>query len=114
TSIKGAKAVLLNIMGGYDLGMLEVSGASDAIAREVAEDAFIIFGASIREDMKDEIRVTVIATGFEDPDKESMGLREPVQEAAPAAPAEEPAAEPAPEEPSADAFPIPPFLVPKL
>ena len=116
TSIKGAKAVLLNIMGGYDLGMLEVSGASDAIAREVAEDAFIIFGASIREDMKDEIRVTVIATGFEDPDKESMGLREPVQETAPAVPVvEEPIAEPAPAEPAGDdAFPIPPFLVPKL
>ena len=114
TSIKGAKAVLLNIMGGYDLGMLEVSGASDAIAREVAEDAFIIFGTSVREDMQDEIRVTVIATGFEDMDNQGKGLEEPAPvEAAPAAPVE---TVPADEEESAPAtsettnFPIPDFL----
>ncbi len=69
TSIKGAKAVLLNIMGGYDLGMLEVNDAADIIARDADEDAMIIFGASIREDMENEIKVTVIATGFEDADK---------------------------------------------
>jgi cell division protein FtsZ len=66
TSIKGARAVLLNVMGGYDLGMLEVNEAADYIAREADEDAIIIFGASIKEDMNDEISVTVIATGFED------------------------------------------------
>ena len=113
TSIKGAKAVLLNIMGGYDLGMLEVSGASDAIAREVAEDAFIIFGASIREDMKDEIRVTVIATGFEDAEKSELGLQEaPVEAAAPAPAPEVPAveAEPIPATTETTNFPIPDFL----
>ncbi len=108
TSIKGAKAVLLNIMGGYDLGMLEVSGASDAIAKEVAEDAFIIFGTSVKEDMHDEIRVTVIATGFEDMDKQDKGLVEAPAESAPA-PAE-PKAEPVPEAPAANDFPIPSFL----
>ena len=66
TNIKGAKAVLLNIMGGYDLGMLEVNDAADIVAREADEDAIIIFGTSIREDMDNEIKVTVIATGFED------------------------------------------------
>ena len=66
TSIKGAKAVLLNIMGGYDLGMLEVNNAADFISRDADEDAIIIFGTSIKEDMHDEIRVTVIATGFEE------------------------------------------------
>ena len=115
TSIKGAKAVLLNIMGGYDLGMLEVSGASDAIAREVAEDAFIIFGTSVREDLHDEIRVTVIATGFEDMDQQGKGLAEPVAEApAAAAPAVEdaPAAEPEPIPATTETtnFPIPDFL----
>ena len=115
TSIKGAKAVLLNIMGGYDLGMLEVSGASDAIAREVAEDAFIIFGTSVREDLHDEIRVTVIATGFEDMDQQGKGLAEPVAEA-PAAAAtaveEAPAveAEPIPATTETTNFPIPDFL----
>ncbi len=115
TSIKGAKAVLLNIMGGYDLGMLEVSGASDAIAREVAEDAFIIFGTSVREDLHDEIRVTVIATGFEDMDQQGKGLAEPVAEApAAAAPAVEEApaveAEPIPATTETTNFPIPDFL----
>ena len=66
TSIKGAKAVLLNVMGGYDLGMLEVNDAADLVAKEADEDAIIIFGTSVREDMQDEVRVTVIATGFED------------------------------------------------
>ncbi|MBQ6294918.1 MAG: cell division protein FtsZ [Firmicutes bacterium] len=115
TSIKGAKAVLLNIMGGYDLGMLEVSGASDAIAREVAEDAFIIFGTSVREDLHDEIRVTVIATGFEDMDQQGKGLAELVAEApAAAAPAVEDApaveAEPIPATTETTNFPIPDFL----
>ena len=113
TSIKGAKAVLLNIMGGYDLGMLEVSGASDAIAREVSEDAFIIFGAAIREDMQDEIRVTVIATGFEDMDNQGKGLEEPaVEAAAPASAEETPAAEeePLPATSETTNFPIPDFL----
>jgi cell division protein FtsZ len=66
TSLKGARAVLLNVMGGYDLGMLEVNEAADYIAREADEDAIIIFGASVKEEMNDEISVTVIATGFED------------------------------------------------
>jgi len=66
TNIKGAKGVLLNIVGGYDLGMLEVNEASEVIHEQVSEDAMIIFGASVQEDMEDEIRVTVIATGFEE------------------------------------------------
>lgn len=66
TNIAGARAVLLNIIGGYDMGMLEVNQAADFIAKEADEDAIIIFGASVREDMADEISVTVIATGFED------------------------------------------------
>jgi len=66
TSINGAKGVLLYIVGGYDLGMLEVNDAANIIAEEADEDAIIIFGASIKEDLHDEVRVTVIATGFED------------------------------------------------
>ena len=66
TSICGAKGVLLNIEGGYDLGMLEVNEASELIHQQVDEEAVIIFGTSVREDMEGEIKVTVIATGFED------------------------------------------------
>ncbi len=66
TSINGAKAILLNIMGGYDLGMLEVNEAADQIEKAADEDAIVIFGASVKEDLKDEIVITVIATGFEE------------------------------------------------
>lgn len=66
TSIAGAKAILLNITGGYDLGMLEVNEAADQIEKAADKDAIVIFGATIREDVGDEITITVIATGFED------------------------------------------------
>ncbi len=66
TSINGAKAILLNIMGGYDLGMLEVNEAADQIEKAADKDAIVIFGASVKEDLHDEIIITVIATGFED------------------------------------------------
>lgn len=66
TSINGAKAILLNIMGGYDLGMLEVNEAADQIEKAAGDDAIVIFGASIKEELKDEIVITVIATGFEE------------------------------------------------
>ena len=78
TSIKGAKGVLLNIEGGYDLGMLEVNDASELIHQQVDEDAIIIFGTSVRDDMEGEIKVTVIATGFEDPVGKGKGF-EPVK-----------------------------------
>ncbi len=66
TSISGAKAVLLNITGGYDLGMLEVNEAADQIEKAADKDAIVIFGTSVKEEMQDEIVITVIATGFED------------------------------------------------
>ena len=74
TSIVGAKGVLLNIEGGYDLGMLEVNEASELIHQQVDEDAVIIFGTSVRDDMEGEIKVTVIATGFEDAIGKGRGL----------------------------------------
>lgn len=70
TDIRGAKGVLLNIVGGYDLGMLEVNEASELIHEQVSEDAMIIFGASIKEEMEGDIQVTVIATGFDEEKKE--------------------------------------------
>jgi cell division protein FtsZ len=66
TTRDGAKAILLNVTGGYDLGMMEVSEAADEIAQAADKDAIVIFGATVREDMGDGITITVIATGFED------------------------------------------------
>src|SRR5699024_1806459 len=64
TSIEGAKSVLLNITGGPDLGIFEVNEAADLIRQSVDEDANIIFGAGIDDNMDDQINITVIATGF--------------------------------------------------
>ncbi|MBO5667172.1 MAG: cell division protein FtsZ [Firmicutes bacterium] len=66
TSINGAKAVLVNIMGGYDMGMLEVSEATSQIEEAADEDCILIFGSSVKEELQDEIVITIIATGFED------------------------------------------------
>lgn len=65
-SIEGAHGILLNITGGPDLSLYEVNEASSLIQAEAHEDANIIFGTVIDESMGDEIRITVIATGFED------------------------------------------------
>lgn len=65
TSIEGAKGVLLNITGGNDLGLFEVNEAAEIIASAADREANIIFGAVIDETLGDEIRITVIATGFD-------------------------------------------------
>lgn len=65
-SIDGAKGVLFNITGGKDLGMYEVDEAAKIITRSVDSDAKIIFGAVIDDTMSDEVRITVIATGFDE------------------------------------------------
>ncbi len=65
TSIDGAKAVLINITGGSTIGILEVNEAASLIAQAADADANIIFGAGIDETFDDEVRITVIATGFE-------------------------------------------------
>lgn len=65
TSIEGAQSVLLNITGGEDLGIFEVNEAADLIRESVDKDANIIFGAGIDESLSDEIKITVIATGFD-------------------------------------------------
>ncbi|OPZ72671.1 MAG: Cell division protein FtsZ [Firmicutes bacterium ADurb.Bin456] len=65
TSIEGARGVLLNITGGASLGLFEVNEAADIIAQAADPEANIIFGAVIDERMEDDVRVTVIATGFD-------------------------------------------------
>jgi cell division protein FtsZ len=70
-SIKGARGLLINVTGGSDMALYEVNEAASLIQEEAHEDANIIFGAVIDEAMSDEIRVTVIATGFGDLDRSS-------------------------------------------
>ena len=70
-SIQGARGVLLNITGGADMTLFEINEASSLIQKEAHEDANIIFGTVIDENMEDEIRITVIATGFEESGKKT-------------------------------------------
>lgn len=65
TSIDGARGVLMNITGGMNLSLYEVNEAADIVASASDQDVNMIFGAVINEELKDEILVTVIATGFE-------------------------------------------------
>lgn len=82
-SIDGAKGILFNITGGPDLGMYEIDEAAKAITEAADPDANIIFGAIIDEAMSAEVKITVIATGFEG-DQERKTLKptivKPVEE----------------------------------
>ncbi|RJX29036.1 MAG: cell division protein FtsZ [Dethiobacter sp.] len=73
TSIEGARGVLINITGGTNLSLFEIHEAAETVAEAADPDANIIFGAVIDENLKDESRVTVIATGF---DKKTTARKE--------------------------------------
>jgi cell division protein FtsZ len=77
-SIDGAKGVLFNIIGGSDLTMNEVDEAAKLIASAVDPDANIIFGATIDENMVDQIKITVIATGFDETKRKLRELVTPI------------------------------------
>ncbi len=74
-SIEGAHGVLLNITGGRNLGIHEISEAALVVYEQAAEDANIILGSVIDESLTDEVIVTIIATGF---DKQDVVMREPI------------------------------------
>lgn len=76
TSIEGAKGVLLNITGGANLGLLEINEAAELISSVADPEANIIFGAVIDEKLQDEIRITVIATGFDKVKEKSLDIEE--------------------------------------
>ena len=82
TSIAGAKAILLYVAGGYDLGMLEVSEIASLVEEQADRDCILIFGAAVNEEMQDEISITVIATGFDEglENRAIGGTEQPVQQ----------------------------------
>jgi cell division protein FtsZ len=71
-SLKGAKAVLVNVTGGLDMTLLEVDEAANAISAEVDPDANIIFGAAFDPSLDGKIRVSVVATGMDGSSKSAM------------------------------------------
>lgn len=83
TSINGAHGVLINITGSEDMGLEDVESAASLVQEAAHPDANIIFGATFDDKMQDEIRVTVIATGFE----EGPTFRQPEATPAQVAPA---------------------------
>ena len=97
TSINGARGVLINITGSEDMDLDDVETAANLVQEAAHPEANIIFGASFDDNLEDEIRVTVIATGFEDasvaaaaPAAPAANPFTPVRPAAPAAPAARP------------------------
>ena len=94
--IDGARGVLINITGGPDITMHEINEATSSVYEMADDDANIIFGVVIDERMKDEMRVTIIATGFSDAQEASQPIarvkapkvfpREPQQPARPVTP----------------------------
>ena len=106
-TIDGATRVLLSIAGNKDLGIQEINDAADLVAQNVDPDATIIFGTVVDESLGDQVRVTVIATGFNDanvqqplptmtmPSSRPAASRPAARAAAPA-PAPAPVAAPAP------------------
>ena len=114
TSINGARGVLVNVTGSMDIGLEEVETAANLVQQAAHPDALIIFGAAFDETLEDEIRVTVIATGFEEAagsmpdapftaarDKKTEGAGEKRAEGAPVKPPE-----PLDEDPFDDIFKI--------
>lgn len=108
TSINGARGVLINVTGSMDIGLEEVETAANLVQEAAYPDANIIFGAAFDESLEDEIRVTVIATGFDE--NQSSSLPHQVKEETPppafggpmepAAPAPAPMPEPEPPKPT--------------
>ena len=83
TSIDGARAVLINITGGPDTSIVDINEAAQLITAAADPEANIIFGAGIDENLKDEVKITVIATGFEKtPFPEEKKPEQPAEETA--------------------------------
>ncbi len=81
-TIDGAKGVLFNITGGSELGMFEIDAAAKVITKNIDPDAKVKFGAVIDEDMGEEVRITVIATGFDESNRRTTSpvMAQPVEE----------------------------------
>jgi cell division protein FtsZ len=99
SSIEGATGILLNITGGPDIGLFEVNEAAEVVTSAADLNANIIFGAVIDEAMGDEVRVTVIATGFGGQRRRRRGSAEAPVAVSPGSP-----------EPGEDGLDVPSFL----
>ncbi len=107
TSINGARGVLINVTGSVDIGLEEVEDAANLVQEAAHPDANIIFGAAFDDTLEDEIRVTVIATGFDEDAPAAVPTAAPAAKTAPAAAPAAPAAAPAAPVQQPAAAPVP-------
>lgn len=98
TSINGAHGVLINVTGSMDIGLEEVEQAASLVQDAVHPDAVTIFGATFDESLEDEIRVTVIATGFAENKPQAEQPAQPAQPVQSAQPVQQ--AQTAPQQPA--------------
>ena len=105
SSVDGARGILFNITGGSDMTMNEVDEAAKVITSQADPDAQIIFGATIDEKLIDQVKVTVIATGFDETRRRFVSVTPPPQDGETAQPPEE-----TPPQVDEDEFDIPTFL----
>jgi cell division protein FtsZ len=97
TSIEGARGILLNITGGPNMTLTEVNAAAEVITSAAADDANIIFGTVVNDNVHDEIRITVIATSFsKNPVQRRPAGPQPIIGARPPRPVQDAPASPAP------------------
>ncbi|MCQ4615567.1 cell division protein FtsZ [Corynebacterium sp. CCUG 18816] len=82
TTMEGAKGVLISVAGGSDLGLNETSAAASIVEEKADDDANIIFGTIIDDNLGDEVRVTIIATGFDEKANARPDVQQPVDAAA--------------------------------
>ena len=108
TSINGARGVLINVTGSMDIGLEEVETAANLVQEAAHPDANIIFGAAFDDSLEDELRVTVIATGFDEKDEPAAMGAKPFSAAGAKVEEQQRAASPAAQyQPQAPAAPAP-------
>jgi cell division protein FtsZ len=116
TSLRGARGVLINITGGLDMTLFEVDEAANRIRKEVDEDANIIFGSSVEEDLNGRLRVSVVATGI-DAAASAQAVHAPAQAPAPSPRPEAftlvPGSRPPGMRPAVMTAPVPPAAAPR-
>ena len=110
SSIDGATRVLLSIAGNKDLGITEISDAADLVASNVDPEAEIIFGTTVDEALGDQVRITVIATGFDTTQVQSTLPSDAFRAPAPAAATSAAAPKPQQSSSASKDFDIPDFL----
>jgi cell division protein FtsZ len=98
TSIDGAQGVILNITGGVNLSLYEVQEAADIVASAADQEVNIIFGSVINENLKEEIVVTVIATGFREDLSQNKPINRNLGQAKPAQPSQQQQQQPQPQQ----------------